>query len=165
MKVLIVALILLGAVLGMAAMVLVIGLFVPRVHEDRKVKELPVKPEEAWAKLTDFPHFPDWQPWMANVEKLSGEEGLGTVWRHKEKSGDHLDLEVTTWEPNRKLVTTIADKNLPFSGSWTTEIEPTETGCRVTITERGEIPNPLMRTMWILFQPSKSSVERFLEAL
>ncbi len=165
MKILIVLLILFGGVLGMAAMAYVIGLFVPRAHEETRGREVPQSCERVWKRLTDFERFPDWQPWMARVERLHGGDGVGGVWRHVEKRGDHLDLEVTEMEPPRRLVTTIADPSLPFKGSWTMELEPKGINCRLQITERGEVPNPLMRTLWVLFRPAKSSVEKFLEAV
>ena len=39
------------------------------------------------------------------------------------------------------------------------------TGCKVSVVEEDEIPGPLLRAMWRLFGPRKSSAERFLDAL
>ena len=41
----------------------------------------------------------------------------------------------------------IADPDLPFGGTWTYEITPDGGGSRLTITEDGEIYNPLFRFM------------------
>jgi Polyketide cyclase / dehydrase and lipid transport len=155
----------LGFFLAAAALCFVNGLRYPRGHEETRSRDVTLSPEEVWAKVTDFTHLPAWQPWYTKVELLRGDGGLGAVWRHVEKGGQSLDLEVTTWEPPRRLVTTIANPNLPFRGSWTFEIEPTAVGSRVTITEKGEIPNPILRTLWHLFKPVKSSAERYLDAL
>ena len=43
------------------------------------------------------------------------------------------------------MVTRIADPHLPFGGTWTYEIAPTETGSTLTITEKGEVYNPVFR--------------------
>jgi len=43
------------------------------------------------------------------------------------------------------MVTRIADKTLPFGGIWIFDVSPTSEGCRLNITERGEIYNPLFR--------------------
>jgi hypothetical protein len=163
-KVLIVALLGVGAVLGVLAMAFVIGLFLPRSHEETGECELPLAPDQTWTRVTEFERYPEWQPWLARVERLDGAGEAGGVWRHTEKKGDHLDLRVETWEPGRLLVLRTADARLAFSGTWTLEIEPHLGGSRLRLTERGDIPNPLMRTLWRLFRPSRSSVRRFLDA-
>lgn len=45
----------------------------------------------------------------------------------------------------RVLVTRIEGKNLPFGGEWIFELSPAPEGCRLNITERGEIYNPVFR--------------------
>ncbi len=50
-----------------------------------------------------------------------------------------VDYEVVEATPNRRLVTKIADKNLPYGGSWIYEIEPEAAGSILRITERGEV--------------------------
>jgi hypothetical protein len=49
--------------------------------------------------------------------------------------------------PNQRLVTRIADKALPFGGSWTYELTPTQTGTSLRVTENGEVYNPVFRFM------------------
>jgi hypothetical protein len=41
----------------------------------------------------------------------------------------------------------IANPALPFGGTWTYEVRPTPHGSTLTITEDGEIYNPLFRVM------------------
>lgn len=47
----------------------------------------------------------------------------------------------------RRLVTQIADPNLPFGGTWTTVITPADGESEVRITEGGEVRNPVFRFM------------------
>jgi hypothetical protein len=42
-------------------------------------------------------------------------------------------------------VTRIADPDQPFGGTWTFELTRAGAGTRVTITERGEVYNPIFR--------------------
>jgi uncharacterized protein YndB with AHSA1/START domain len=143
-----------------------IGLCLPRRQRRRAERMLTHSVEEAWERLTDFSAYPRWQPWLSQVERLSDKGGtVGVVWRHTEKKGEHLDLEVSEWVPDRKLVLRTADPALPFRGTWTLELEPCLGGCRVCVVEDSEIPGPLLRSMWRLFGPRRSSAERFLEAL
>lgn len=53
--------------------------------------------------------------------------------------------EIVEDQPRRRLVTRIADKSLPYGGSWTIDLAPEASGTRVTITENGEVYDPLFR--------------------
>ena len=55
------------------------------------------------------------------------------------------EYEIVLDEPAKRLISRIADKSLPYSGSWTYDLEPVPEGTRVTITENGEVPNPIFR--------------------
>jgi len=59
--------------------------------------------------------------------------------------GDAITFEVIESIAEQKLVTRIADKNLPFGGTWTYEIAPDNRGTTLTITEHGEVYNPVFR--------------------
>jgi hypothetical protein len=63
------------------------------------------------------------------------------------------------------LVTEIVAEKLPFSGVWTYEIEPVAAGSRVTITEDGEVFNPIFRLVARLFLGHHTTIDRCLEAL
>jgi hypothetical protein len=160
------ALIGVGAVAAAALLAYLVGLSLPRHHRQSAERVLTLTPFEAWARITDFARYPGWQPWLDRVERLRGKgDTVGVVWRHVERKGEHLDLEVAGWEAERKVLLRTADPSLPFRGTWLLEVEPCLGGCKVSVVEEGEIPGPLMRTMWRLFGPRKSAAERFLEAL
>ena len=50
-------------------------------------------------------------------------------------------------EPPSLLVTRIAGDGLPFGGTWTYRIAPASGGSELTITEDGEVYNPIFRFM------------------
>ncbi len=58
---------------------------------------------------------------------------------------DGVRYEQVEVQPPRKLVTRIADKNLPYGGTWTYQIVPEDDGCSLIITENGEVYNPFFR--------------------
>jgi hypothetical protein len=55
------------------------------------------------------------------------------------------EYEIVADEAPRRLVSRIADTTLPYSGSWTFVLEAVPEGTRVTITEQGDVPNPILR--------------------
>jgi hypothetical protein len=67
--------------------------------------------------------------------------------------------------PPVRLVTRIADKNLPYGGSWTFELAPEGTGTRVTITENGEVYNPLFRFLSRFVFGHTATMDEYLASL
>ena len=66
--------------------------------------------------------------------------------------------------PSRR-VTRIAEKNLPFGGTWTFDIAPSPEGSVVRITEDGEIFNVIFRFMARFLFGYTSSIEGCLRDL
>jgi len=59
----------------------------------------------------------------------------------------------------------IADKGLPFGGSWDYRIEPVGAGSRITITENGEVYNPIFRFVSKYFMGHTATIDKYLTAL
>lgn len=135
-----------GAVLLVGGLLVVlVGLSLPERHRASVSRTVPGTPDETWGVMTDIPGLTEWRPGLKSVETLDDREGR-PVWRETSSTGS-MTLEVTAWEPPVRMVTRIADEGLPFGGTWTYELEDTEGGTRVTITEDGEIYNPFFRFM------------------
>ncbi len=64
-----------------------------------------------------------------------------------------------------RLVTRIADERLPYGGTWTYEVEEDAGGSRVTITEDGEIYNPIFRVVSRFFLGYHATQRSYLRAL
>jgi uncharacterized protein YndB with AHSA1/START domain len=56
-------------------------------------------------------------------------------------------VEIVERQPPVRLVTRIADPDLPFGGTWTVTLAPEAGGTRVTILERGQIHNVIFRAV------------------
>jgi uncharacterized protein YndB with AHSA1/START domain len=154
----------LGAVIGLVILILVIGSLLPREHVASRSLSLAQAPEAVWHVITDYAAVPNWNAQIVKVERLPDRNGHD-VWRETLKDGMALTLETTECSPPRRLVRTIADDTLPFRGRWEFEITPLGHGCRVTLTERGEIPNPFIRCMARLFMNPHRSIELYLGSL
>jgi hypothetical protein len=64
-----------------------------------------------------------------------------------------------------RLVTRIADPNLPFGGTWTYLIAPEAEGCSIEITEHGEVYNPIFRFVSRFIMGHAATIEAYLSAL
>jgi hypothetical protein len=113
--------------------------------------------------ITAVDAFPSWRSDVRRVERLPDRDGK-PAWIEDGSSG-RMTLAVERMEPPRVLVLRIADPDLPFGGTWTYEIAPHAAGCRVTITEHGEIYNPLFRVMARFLFGYEGTIAAYMTAL
>jgi hypothetical protein len=135
---------LIGAIIVSAGLIVVlIGFLLPKQHVASRAIALHRKPEDLFQLISDFKAAPSWRPDVREVELLPP---LGGHICYREKgSNGNLTMEIVESNSPSRLVTRIADKGLPFGGIWIFDISPTTEGCRLNITERGEIYNPVFR--------------------
>ncbi|MGH7568463.1 MAG: SRPBCC family protein [Gemmatimonadales bacterium] len=137
-------LIVVAAVVGLVGVVALGGALLPRGHTARHTGRFRQPPDSVWRAITDFASAPSWRADVRAVERLPDRDGH-PVWQETDKHGQRLPLEVLEFAPPRRLVLRIADPKLPFGGTWTYEISPVAAGSSLTITEDGEIYNPIFR--------------------
>ena len=123
--------------------VVVVGYMLPKSHVASMSARYAARPEAVWATLTDVQAFPQWRPGVTRIDTLPDENGQ-RGWR-EHANHDAVTYRVVESVPPRRLVARIADQNLPYGGTWTYELAPADSGTRLTITERGEIYNPIFR--------------------
>ena len=132
-----------GVLVAVVLIVVVIGYQLPQNHVASLSARYAAKPDALWTSLTDVSAFPQWRPGILRVEALPDENGQ-RGWREHQK-GDAVTYRVVEVDVPHKLVAQIADKGLPYGGTWTYELTPDGDGTRLTITERGEVYNPIFR--------------------
>ena len=141
----------------------VVGLLLPKGHTAARTLHLKQQPEAVWGVISDAQAMPSWRLNVAKVERLADQNGH-PVWRETYKNGQALPLERVETLPPKRLVGRIADPKLPFGGTWTYEITPVADGCTVTITERGEVYNPIFRLV-SRFMNQAATIESYLTYL
>jgi uncharacterized protein YndB with AHSA1/START domain len=125
--------------------VLVIGWRLPVKHSASRQAAIASPPETVWKLITDVDAFPAWRGDVKSIERLPDRDGR-KVWAEDGSNG-RITLAVERSEPPRLLVLRIADPGLPFGGTWTYQIASAPGGSTLTITEDGEIYNPVFRFM------------------
>jgi len=155
--------IIVGVIVVLGGAVFIAGSMMPQNHTASRTARLSQPPESVWAVITDVPAFPSWRKDVAVVEKLPPRDGK-VVWKETSRSRNSLTFEAETAEAPRHLVTRIADKGLPFGGSWDYAIVPDGSGSRITITENGEIYNPIFRVVSRAMGYT-STLDAYLESL
>jgi hypothetical protein len=152
-----------GALAGLILALVLIGLLLPKEHTATRTAEFPRAADVVWRVIADVQAYPTWRQDLQRVDVLT--EGSQPVWKEvPRRGGTALTLQLVESDPPRRRVTKIADPKLPFGGHWDFELRPTPGGCTLTITENGEIYNPLFRVLSRSFNLA-ATIEAFLAQL
>ena len=137
-----------------------IGFCLPKSHVVSRSIALRQRPEVVFTLLSGFTEAASWRPELKRVEILPPLEGK-QVFREITSQGA-LTMEVVESRFPHRLVTHIVDRNLPFGGYWIYEVWPAAEGCRLNITERGEIYNPVFRFVARFFLGYTRTIDTYL---
>lgn len=153
-----------GAVVALALIAALIGVFLPEAHTATVSREVPAPRDSVWAVMTTAERFPDWRAGVDAVAPQPDTDAGLPVWRESGPTGA-MTIEITEWDPPRRMVTRIADDDLPFGGTWTYALEPAAGGTLVTITEDGEVYNPFFRFVSRFIMGHDATMQAYLESL
>jgi Polyketide cyclase / dehydrase and lipid transport len=148
----------LAGLVALVAIAAIVGLFLPKGHRASRTVGYSAQPPAVFAAITDFASFPQWRTDVKSVTMLPEDGGV----RFQEE-GAHgtVTYRVEERTPDSRLVTRIDDPTLPFGGTWTFEVKPAAGGSELTITEDGEVYNPLFRVMSRLFFSPYDTIDTY----
>jgi len=161
MTVLKIALIVVAVLVVVVLIVVAIGYSLPVAHTASRDTTLNVPPDRLFAILTDVESFPKWR---RDVKKVDVVSRSPLRWREDGSNGP-ITFELEDVQPPSRFVTRIADTGLAFGGSWLYELRASGSGTHITITERGEVYNPLFRFMSKYVFGHTGSLDAYLAAL
>jgi Polyketide cyclase / dehydrase and lipid transport len=136
-----VALILAGLLVTLILLIVGIGALLPQKHVVSRTAAFKA-PAQRVFQLISAP-----QTWRTDLRESAAVEDRSSrqLFRETSTSGEPITYEVLESRPPTLRKVRIADKNLPYGGTWTYQILPQDGGCRLTITEDGEVYNALFR--------------------
>lgn len=146
---------------GLLILIVIIGALLPQKHTVSRSIALHHSADSVWVLISGPP---TWRPDVTSYQELPPHEGH-RMWHETDKHGQTITFEAVESVPPRRLVTQIADKKLPFGGTWVYEIVPAGDSCTLTITENGEVYNPLFRFMSRFIIGQTATIDRYLDAL
>jgi len=126
-------------------LVVIIGYSLPKAHSVSRTATVAMPPDALYALLADVDRYPSWRPGVKSLQRHPDRNGR-PAWT-EEVSGTRIPLVFERMERPSLLVARIADPALPFGGTWTYRIQAASAGSTVTITEDGEVYNPIFRFM------------------
>lgn len=158
------ALLAIGILAALVAIVALIGVLLPKAHSATRSARFQQSPEAVWRAITDIEAFPSWREGLKSVERLPDRDGR-PAWRETDKHGQAISFEIIESDAPRKLVGRIAGPKLPFGGTWTYQVAPAAGGSVLTITENGEIYNPIFRFLARFVFGYTTTIETYLRSL
>ena len=150
-----------GGLVLLIALVVLIGALLPRAHRATRQARYRQKPEAIYFTLAGPV---DWRSDIKASGNLPDRDGRKQWWE-QDSHGHRVTYELVEDKMPSRRVTRIAERNMPFGGTWTIEIAPADEGSVVRITEDGEIYNVIFRFMARFFFGYTSSIEGYLRDL
>jgi polyketide cyclase/dehydrase/lipid transport protein len=153
----------LAVVIALVILVTLIGWLLPKKHMVTRVGRYHQPPEAIWSAISNIDAMPSWREGVKSVKRLPDHEGLPS-WVEMTGAGA-IPLETVTSQAPAKLVVRIADRKLPFGGTWTYAITGAPEGSELRITEDGEVYNPIFRFMSRFVFGYSATIEGYLKSL
>lgn len=157
-----VAILVAGALAVLVLIIVTIGYALPVAHVASRETTFAASPDRVFAALQDVERFPSWRSDVKTVSIVARAPRLR--WQEDGRNGT-ITFELQEQDPPSRMVSRIADKSLPFGGSWTYVLTPNGTGTHLAITENGEVYNPLFRFMSRFVFGHTATMETYLEDL
>ena len=146
-----------GTLLVLIAAVALIGALLPQSHTASRRARFRQPPEALYPVIAGPP---DWRSDIKAHGKLPNGQ-----WWEEDSHRNKITYELVEDRPPNRRVVRIADRKLPFGGTWTFELSSEGTGASVRITENGEIYNVIFRFVARFFMGYTSSIESSLRDL
>ena len=157
-----------GGLVGLLLLAALAGSLLPKEHVASVRARFTAPPDATWAAIRDFGAWPSWNPGVKSMERLP-DAGGAERWMLRDSTGGFPSRVEVSDPPAAgkagRLVTRIDDPSLPFGGTWTWTVEADGQGSAVTITEDGEVRNPIFRLLARYVFGHHATIESYLQAL
>lgn len=148
---------------GLLLVLALIGILLPKQHIANSSVEINADINEVWDKLN---HVLKSAEWRSDVKSVEQNEAWNNHFAYTEnlKQGTKISFAVIHKIEKEKIIKKIIH-NKNFGGEWEIQLSGSSKKCRVQITERGEIFNPLFRLFAKYFYDTSATINIYLKDL
>lgn len=156
------ALVAAGGLAGLVGIAAGVGSLLPQGHVARRERTFTRAAADVFATIANVERYPDWRPDVRDVRLVRRDP---VRWIEDGRHGA-IAYEVEESAAPRRFVVRIADRDLPFGGRWIYELQEERAGTtRLSITEEGEVYNPIFRLLSRFVFSHTATIETYLEHL
>lgn len=152
------------ALVAIGGIIALIGSRLPVNHVATRSVTIAAPADQVFGTITDFAGSPTWRTELKAVAVHTDAASGRTRVTEKSSTGD-LTMEVEEQVPPTRLVMRIVGDGLPYGGAWAYAVETLGNMTRVTITEHGEVYNPVFRFISSYLMGHTGSLETYLANL
>ena len=152
-----------AALFVLVALMALVGALLPKGHVASVRARFRAAPEAVFRVISDYARYGEWRSDVKSIDSLPPRDGHA-MFRENGKHGA-ITFEVMESTAPSRMKLRIADEKLPFGGSWTYALEPSSEGSSLTITEDGEVYNPLFRFLSKFVFGQTGTIVSYLNAL
>ncbi len=139
------------AIASIIVITLVVGTFMPVRYWGETVVEFDAGVQQVWDALQDANAHPMTGRMMKSVESLPAVDGMPT-WTEGMRRGEIITVKTTVFETPRRMIREMSQDGVNMSSTWEYTLEPTQKGCKVTLSgvtdiEKGTWHTPVFRVM------------------
>jgi hypothetical protein len=157
-------LIAIGVVVIIGVLIVSVGSLLPKEYSVSRRAYFNHPPKAIWEDIRDFENQTSWRTDVWSAKRLPDEHGH-QFWDETDKRGQTLTFEIVESVPPRRLIKRIVNENLAFGWSWTMEVGEYGEVASLTITENGEVYNPIFRFISRFIIGHASTIDGYLRAL
>ena len=154
-------LLILAAVVVLVGLAALVGAVLPLRHHGTRKARFRASPEALYAVLAGPP---DWRTGVKGFGVLPDQGGRKRWWE-QDDHGQKITYELVEDAPPRRMAVRIAERGLPFGGTWTFDIAPVAGGSELRVSEDGEIYSAMFRFMARFVFGYTASIETYLRDL
>lgn len=145
--------------IGIFAIVYVVGLCLPRQHSAMISAVIPAPVDQVWNRITTVADFPRWRKDMTSIRIVNDSEWV-------EAAGSmRVPMRMGERDSMRRVEVVINSNDLPFGGEWVYELQPKGDSTQVTITENGEVRQPIFRFVSAFIIGRTATMRKYLSSL
>ena len=158
----------LGVIVALIVIVVIIGYTLPKGHVAVSTAQYRKPAADLFRTITEVATAASWRKDVERIEMLPA-NGNRIAWREVSKNGvvnyeGEIVRAPAPGVPGR-FISRITDKNLPYGGEWIIDVAVNNGGSVVTVTENGEVYNPIFRFVSKYVMGHHSTIDGYLRAL
>lgn len=144
------------AVVGVVALLLVIGLLLPSGFKVQRSVQVAAPPAKVYPLIADPRQWKNWSVWnqrdpAMQMQYSGADSGAGAKWSWQSKTEGNGEMEFTSAIPNERIVYALSFPDMGMTSRGELQLVPDGAGTRITWTNEGDMGgNPINRYFGVM---------------